>query len=80
MLGQYLMSLLMLVGCGGGFGSLAMLRRVLGPQAWGTRDARFIIGFPLFLGMAVAFVWISAVVMARSKRWVEAGDGAKPEA
>lgn len=68
---QYLLSLIMMGGCGGAFGALAVLCVVIGIRFWGTRDAIFLVGAPLFLAGSVAFIWISMKVMARSNRWVE---------
>lgn len=69
--GQYLMSALMALGCGGAFCSLGIMFLVLGVRSWGTRDAMFLLGAPLFLVMGAAFWVITAVVAARSNRWVE---------
>ena len=69
--GQYLMSFIMLGGCGGAFGLGGVVCLVVGLRGWGTRDAIFAMGSPLFLAAAVAFAVITWKVMARSNRWVE---------
>lgn len=68
---QWLMSGILMLGCGGGALALSILFLVMGIKFWGTRDALFVVGFPLFLPAAIAIVWLSLKVTKRSNRWVE---------